>query len=669
MKKLKTIRLWAIILLATLFAGVLPATQSVPVYAATADSYYAGITAAGGPALLGQLHDLITTTHTKYTSYSDCKTPSKVSETDAGSKSGKVMEFYSKADISSSWGGGSQGTWNREHVWCQSLSGGLWGESGGGSDMHHIRPVETGLNSARGNNKFAELNGTGKKVYYEDTSNKPVALGGYTGSGKFEPLDEVKGDVARIVMYVYTHYNTYSNVNGTTNGKGSVKFGTLKFTYVVSASNEYAAIALLLKWNEQDPVDDIERARNEAVYKIQGNRNPFIDNSNYAEMIWGDYEAPEITGLSLSPATSTLTIGQSVRLSAAATPSGAINTVTWASSNESVATVKSGLVTAKAAGTATITATSTENSKITATAKITVTASSSGDSSSGGSSGSSTGGSTGGSSGGSSSGNSKFVTITTGSFDMTSGYSFKNWRQGDLAGVAFIYGGSSSYPLSENNGMQFNKSKSSYYLASTTAAPGAIKSVTAKIVDGTTARDWSLYTSSTAYPSDAGGAPTTGTNHGTKTVTAESVTWTINTDDVYFCLSYAHSETSGACYLESITVEYADSDGGSTIDPTPTVGVDFINAVKAIPSVSASSECYDKINSAIAKYNLLTDEEREDSTVASSYATLQTRVNEYNAAATGLNATHEKATRSAAGATLALLSAVAVVLALLKKGF
>lgn len=659
MKKLKTIRLWAIILLATLFAGVLPATQSVPVYAATADSYYAGITAAGGTALLGQLHDLITTTHTKYTSYDDCKTPSKVSETDAGSKSGMIMDFYSQEDITSKWeGGNAKGEWNREHVWCQSLSGGLWGTSGGGSDMHHIRPSEFSLNSTRGNNKFAELNGAGKPAYYKTQSNSTYALGGYTGSGKFEPLDEVKGDVARIVMYVYTHYNTYSNVYGTTNGKGSVKFGTLKFTYVVSASNEYAATALLLKWNEQDPVDDIERARNEAVYKIQGNRNPFIDNSNYAEMIWGDYEAPEITGLSLSPATSTLTIGQSVRLSAAATPSGAINTVTWASSNESVATVKSGLVTAKAAGTATITATSTENSKITATAKITVTASSSGGSSSGGSSGSSTGGSTGGSSGGSSSGNSKFVTITTGSFDMTSGYSFKNWRQGDLAGVAFIYGGTSSHPLSENNGMQFNKSQSSYYLASTTAAPGAIKSVTAKIVDGTTARDWSLYTSSTAYPSDAGGAPTTGTNHGTKTVTAESVTWTINTDEVYFCLSYAHSGTSGACFLESITVEYAD-----------TVGVDFINAVKAIPSVSASYECYEKINSAIAKYNLLTDEEREDSTVASSYATLQTRVNEYNAAATGLNATHEKATRSAAGATLALLSAVAVVLALLKKGF
>lgn len=651
MKRLKTIRLWAIILLATLFAGVLPATQSVPVYAATAtaDSYYSGITATGGTALLGQLHDLITTTHKTYTSYSDCKNTSKVSETDAGSTSGKVREFYSQADISSSWGSGNAGTWNREHVWCQSLSGNIWGESGGGSDMHHIRPVESGLNTSRGSNKFGELNGSGTAKYYKDTNGNNVAIGGYSGGGTFEPLDNVKGDVARIVMYVYTHYNTYTNVYGTTNGSGnSSYFGKLKFTYVIDESNEYDAIDLLLKWNKEDPVDDIERKRNDAVYKIQGNRNPFIDNSNYAEMIWGDYEAPEITGLSLTPTTHTLTIGQGVFLAATATPSGALNSVTWSSSDQTVATVNSnGYVTAKAAGTATITATSTENSKITATATITVTASSSGGSS----------------------GASKFVTITTDSFDMTQYYTFKNWAQGDLAGIAFIFGGSPDYPLSANNGMQFKNIQSSYYLASTKAAPGAIKSVTVKIVDGKADRPWTLYTSSSAYE-EVADAPTTGTNHGTKTVTVEGVTWTIDTDDVYFCLSYAQSGSKGyACYLESITVEYADPDGSSTVDPTPSVGADFINAVNAIPSGSASSAAYEKINAAITEYNKLTADERADATVSSSYETLRSKVNAYNVAAEELNSTHEKATGTAAGATLALLSAVAVVLALLKKGF
>ncbi len=259
---------------------------------ATAADYYAGITATEGDALLGQLHDLITTTHTRYTSYKDCKNPTYVKKTDPGT-GGALMEFYAHENLSSSWQGAASGTWNREHVWCQSLSGPsksntLWGESGGGSDLHHIRPTESRVNSARGNNKFAEFSG-GSTVTYRDASNTVIGPAGATSGGKFEPLDFAKGDVARIVMYVYTHYNTYSNVHGTTNGRGNSNyFGTLKFTYVVSAGSEDAAIALLLKWNELDPVDSIERTRNDAVYEIQGNRNPFIDHPEYAEAIWGD---------------------------------------------------------------------------------------------------------------------------------------------------------------------------------------------------------------------------------------------------------------------------------------------------------------------------------------------------------------------------------------------
>ena len=116
-------------------------------------------------------------------------------------------------------------------------------------------------------------------------------LGGYHAGGVFEPLDEVKGDVARILFYVYTHYNTYANVHGTTNGNTNGQtanyFGTLHFTDVVSASSEAEAIALLLEWNELDPVDEIETKRNEEVYKIQGNRNPFIDCAGWADAVWG----------------------------------------------------------------------------------------------------------------------------------------------------------------------------------------------------------------------------------------------------------------------------------------------------------------------------------------------------------------------------------------------
>jgi len=279
------------------------------------------------------------------------------------------MEFYSQADIAGTWGSGNQGTWNREHVWPQSLSNGMWGQSNGGSDLHHIRPVETGLNSARGNNKFDEVSG-GKAVYYEDTNNKNVAIGGYVASGEFEPLDFVKGDVARIVMYVYTHYNTYSNVGGTTNGSGG-EFGTLKFSNVIGAGSEDACIDLLLKWNREDPVDDIERNRNDAVYKIQGNRNPFIDHPEYADKIWGK-STIAVTSIALSSTSLALKVGGTQTLSVTANPAGASNAVKWTTSNSIVATVSNGKVTAVGKGTATITATSTENANVKATATVTV---------------------------------------------------------------------------------------------------------------------------------------------------------------------------------------------------------------------------------------------------------------------------------------------------------
>ncbi len=545
MRKKNITRYIALVLVVALLISITSAFGGLTVSYAQTD-YYADITAVGGEALLGQLHDLITKTHKKYTSYDNCKTPSIILKTDGGTD-GNVMEFYSQANISSKWGGGNLGTWNREHVWCQSLSGGLWGTSGGGSDLHHIRPVESGLNSARGNNKYGELYSREEyKVYYEDSSNKPVALGGYNNKSSkvFEPLDNVKGDVARIVMYMYTHYNTYSNVGGTTNGSGG-SFGTLKFTYVVDANTEAEAIAMLLKWNREDPVDDIERNRNDAVFEIQGNRNPFIDNENYADLIWGDAAVlPDLEDIKVSPDDITLNIGQSKQLFVKITPSGADGRVTWTSQDESIATVTaSGIVTAKGEGTTFIHATSVVDSDIDDMALVTVEKSSAGDASGG---------------------EVRYLTIDASCFEMTAGYNFKTWYSSGCSGFAFIYGGSDSYPV--GNYMQFNVSQSSYYLASNIGLAGRITSVTAKI-NKDSERPWKLLTSSTAYTA-VNGAPTNGNDWGTKTVTLEGVTWEVTGNDNYFALVYALNSTKGACYLDSITVEYV-VDTGDTPDPNP----------------------------------------------------------------------------------------------------
>lgn len=255
----------------------------------TADtqSYYAPITATGGNELLGQVHDLITTTHTYYSPYAYSR--DYAPQTDPGLDGNGVLEFYTHETITTFVGSSNgSGKWNREHVWAQALSNGLWGKDGGGADLHHLRPSEYSLNSARANYRYGEVT-NGQKIYSKTVSGTNSQLGGYQAAGAFEPLDNVKGDVARIVMYVYTHYNTYQNVFGTTNGNGNSKyFGTLNFTHIILAGSEAAAKEIILKWNELDPVDEIEERRNEEVYKIQGNRNPFIDHPEYADAIWGD---------------------------------------------------------------------------------------------------------------------------------------------------------------------------------------------------------------------------------------------------------------------------------------------------------------------------------------------------------------------------------------------
>lgn len=116
--------------------------------------------------------------------------------------------------------------------------------------MHHIRPCNSSVNSSRGNKKFGSETNTEYYLPYN-----------VNGSGK-----DYRGDAARIIFYMMVRYTEADS------------YGFI----AVAESKE-----LLLEWNELDPVDDLERARNEAVYKIQGNRNPFIDNEYYAEAIWG----------------------------------------------------------------------------------------------------------------------------------------------------------------------------------------------------------------------------------------------------------------------------------------------------------------------------------------------------------------------------------------------
>ena len=149
----------------------------------------------------------------------------------------KMLLFYLRTEISPTWDGGK--TWNKEHVWPRSQGWFQYTEAG--CDAHHIRPVDSGENSRRGN--------------------KPYGV----GSGFYTPKDEVKGDCARIIFYLLTRYS---------------ESDSYKITNVAQS------MKMLLDWNKLDPVDNFERNRNEEIYKRQKNRNPFIDYSDYAYYIW-----------------------------------------------------------------------------------------------------------------------------------------------------------------------------------------------------------------------------------------------------------------------------------------------------------------------------------------------------------------------------------------------
>jgi endonuclease I len=147
------------------------------------------------------------------------------------------------------------------------------------ADLHHIVPVDGWTNSKRANYPFSQVGSVqwtsfnGSKL---GTSNYP----GYSGIA-FEPIDEYKGDFARMVFYMVTRYENLLSSWALNDHASSVLDGQ-----AWPAFNQWA-VNLYLKWHEEDPVSPKEVARNDSIYKIQNNRNPFIDKPFFARQIWG----------------------------------------------------------------------------------------------------------------------------------------------------------------------------------------------------------------------------------------------------------------------------------------------------------------------------------------------------------------------------------------------
>lgn len=176
-------------------------------------------------------------------------------------------------------GNGTYGnSWNREHVWAKS-HGFPDEEDHAYTDVHHLRPTDRSVNSSRGNKDFDN----GGSPHNEATLCK-------TDTDSWEPRDAVKGDIARMMLYMVVRYENTSEYD-------------LELVDYTGTNSEpiFGKLSTLLAWHSADPVDDFERNRNEVIYGYQGNRNPFIDYPNLAEHIWGTQQGtPWNSSLSLN---------------------------------------------------------------------------------------------------------------------------------------------------------------------------------------------------------------------------------------------------------------------------------------------------------------------------------------------------------------------------------
>ncbi|WP_294178550.1 endonuclease [uncultured Coprobacter sp.] len=159
-----------------------------------------------------------------------------------------------------------------------SLPNSWWGgiKNNAYKDLYHLYPADATMNMSKSNNPLGEVSGTPIRDNGLSKMGKNGFGNTYTGNC-FEPADIYKGDFARSYFYIATAYEDYASLWNSPMMQNN--------TWPVWQS---WALQLLMEWNENDLKSYREEERAEAVYKIQGNRNPFIDYPDLVDYIWGD---------------------------------------------------------------------------------------------------------------------------------------------------------------------------------------------------------------------------------------------------------------------------------------------------------------------------------------------------------------------------------------------
>lgn len=264
------------VLLVILFFPFLLVQSQIPA------GYYDSAIGLTGTALRNKLHDIISAGYSEQ-SYSSLWT--HMQTTDA-KPNGKVWDMYSDnptgtpayeftfgADQCGSYN--SEGDcYNREHSFPAS-----WFSDGAPmyTDLFHLVPTDGWVNNKRGNFAFGRVG----SATWTSTNGSKVGSSNYPGYNNtvFEPIDAYKGDFARSYFYMATRYK--DEMPGWTSDM--ISGGDLS----VWAKN------LLIEWSNLDTISTKEIDRNNAVYGIQNNRNPYIDHPEYIDSIWGNTSSTE----------------------------------------------------------------------------------------------------------------------------------------------------------------------------------------------------------------------------------------------------------------------------------------------------------------------------------------------------------------------------------------
>lgn len=203
---------------------------------------------------------------------------------------GHVWDMYSNIKRYFPGNGNAPGGMNIEHSVAKSWWGGIKNDAY--KDLYHLNPSDANANTARSNYPLGTNNGS-------SFNNGAIKVGNNTSSSEytgicFEPLDEYKGDFARAYMYMFT---CYENLSWT---------GTAAPTMLNSNETwpmlKPWAKKLLVEWSRMDPPSEKELNRAAEIYKIQDNRNPFIDYPELVEHLWGNLVGTAFSTNSTTPA-------------------------------------------------------------------------------------------------------------------------------------------------------------------------------------------------------------------------------------------------------------------------------------------------------------------------------------------------------------------------------